>query len=230
MLVAEAKIMRTCTVLMGVLLAGCGSAQSGDQFRILREELGIVRDKLDQSQKQLQANKKQVAQLEEQVKELSRHIKKEPYCKLRMPGLRAGGTRAPRGGVRDLMSPFGSNSLKLDISRSVTRVGPGRYRIKRSGLNKVLGNTMLLARSARIVPSVRNGRPNGFKIYAIRPGSIYALLGFYNGDTITAINGMAITSPDKALAVYSKLRNANKLTIQFNRRGRPMVHRYTIVP
>lgn len=224
--------MRAHTVLTVVLVAGCGSAQSSDQFRILREELSIVREKLDQSQKQLLANKKQVAQLEELVRKLSGNIEKKPYCKLRMPGIRPGSSRTGRGGAGDLMSPFAGRRVRpaqLDYGKFITRVSTGRYRIKRSGLNKVLSDTTLLARSARIVPSVRNGVPNGFKLYAIRPGSLYTHLGFYNGDTITAVNGHSITTPDKALEVYVKMQKAQKLTIHFTRRGRPMVHRYTIV-
>lgn len=221
--------MRIYTVLMGVLVVGCGSAQSSDQFRLLREELSIVREKMDQSQKQLLANRQQVAQLEGQVRELSRRIQKKPYCKLRLPlGPGVGGLKPSPYKPHSLLSPY-RIPLQEDFSKWITRTGPGRYRIKRSGLNRVLGNTTLLARSARIVPSIRNGVPNGFKLYAIRPNCVYSHFGFRNGDTINAINGQAITSPDKAREIYVKVRNASKLTIQFTRRGRPMVHRYTVV-
>jgi len=115
-----------------------------------------------------------------------------------------------------------------EIAKGIAKVGEGKYEIQRSALNKVLGNTTLLARSARIVPSMKNGKPNGFKLYAIRPGSLYSLLGMFNGDTISAINGHSITTPDKALEVYTKLRNASHLSIAFNRRGTALSHEYTI--
>ncbi len=115
-----------------------------------------------------------------------------------------------------------------DIAKGISKVGEGKYEIQRSALNKVLGNTTLLARSARIVPSMKNGKPNGFKLYAIRPGSLYSLLGMFNGDTINAINGHPITTPDKALEVYTKLRSASHLSISFSRRGTPLSHEYTI--
>jgi len=115
-----------------------------------------------------------------------------------------------------------------EISKGIRKVSDGKYEIERSALNKVLANTTLLARSARIVPSVRNGKPNGFKLYAIRPGSLYSLLGMFNGDTINAINGHPITTPDKALEVYTKLRNASHVTISFTRRGQTNTSEYTI--
>ena len=102
------------------------------------------------------------------------------------------------------------------------------WEIKRSTLEKVLSNTTLLARSARIVPSVKNGKPNGFKLYAIRPGSIYDLIGMKNGDTIHAINGHAMTTPDKALEVYTRVRNASHLNISFSRHSQTMTHDYNI--
>ena len=123
--------------------------------------------------------------------------------------------------------PRGMKGLE-EVAKGIRKTGEGKYEIRRSALNKVLGNTTMLARSARIVPSVRNGKPNGFKLYAIRPGSLYSLLGMFNGDTISAINGHAITTPDKALEVYTKLRNASHLAITFNRRGKTLSHDYTI--
>ena len=43
------------------------------------------------------------------------------------------------------------------------------------------------------------------------------------------INGQLMTSPDKVLELYVKLRKATRITIQLHRRGRPVTHVYTIV-
>lgn len=139
------------------------------------------------------------------------------------------GMGRPRA-VAAVRAPYRSAFSRFtdEIAKGVRKVGPNKYEIRRSALNKVLGNTTMLARSARIVPSVRNGKPNGFKLYAIRPGSVYSLIGMQNGDTIHAINGHSITTPDKALAVYTKVRTASHLTIAFSRRGKPITNDYTI--
>jgi general secretion pathway protein C len=115
-----------------------------------------------------------------------------------------------------------------EVQKGVRKLGANKWEIQRSALNKVLSNTTLLARSARIVPSLGNGKPNGFKLYAIRPGSIYSLIGMQNGDTIQAVNGRPMTTPDKALEVYTKVRNASHLTISFARRGKTQTHDYII--
>jgi general secretion pathway protein C len=114
------------------------------------------------------------------------------------------------------------------LAKGIRKVGATRWEIDRKVLNKVLSNTTMIARSARIVPSVKNGKPNGFKLIRIRRGSFYSLLGMFSGDTVHAINGHPITTPDKALEIYTKLRTAGHVTIHFTRRGKRLTHEYTI--
>ena len=78
---------------------------------------------------------------------------------------------------------------------------------------------MALAKGARVVPSVKNGKPDGFKMYAIKPDSVFSKLGFSNGDTMHAVNGFEMTSADKALEMYTKLKEANSLQVDVSRRG-----------
>ena len=86
-------------------------------------------------------------------------------------------------------------------------------------VDKILANPMAVAQGARVVPAVSNGKPAGFKLYAIRPSSLFARLGLQNGDTLTAINGNAIDSADKALEVYTKIRDASTLQLDLTRKG-----------
>ncbi len=118
--------------------------------------------------------------------------------------------------------------LAADLDKGVKKLSETEYQVNRDLLDKVLGDTNLLARSARIVPNIVDGKPNGFKLYAIRPGSVYARIGLHNGDAIQAINGYDMSSPDKALEVYTKLRKANHLTVTVNRRGQTSTMDYSI--
>ncbi|HEX7704779.1 MAG TPA: hypothetical protein VF403_28760, partial [Kofleriaceae bacterium] len=74
----------------------------------------------------------------------------------------------------------------------------------------------------------KDGKPDGFKLYAIRPSSVYAKLGLQNGDTLQSINGFDLTSADKALEVYTKLREATSLQVSVTRRGKQEQLSYTI--
>jgi S1-C subfamily serine protease len=48
----------------------------------------------------------------------------------------------------------------------------------------------------RFVPSMKDGKPYGVKIYAIKPGSRFAVQGYLNGDTLVAVDGQSVN--DKA--------------------------------
>ena len=57
---------------------------------------------------------------------------------------------------------------------------------------------------------------------------MYAKLGLNNGDTLHTVNGFELTSADKALEVYTKLRDATELTFELTRRGQPVSITYEI--
>jgi len=103
-----------------------------------------------------------------------------------------------------------------------------RCELSRSLFDRMLADSTGTSRGARIVPSIKDGQPNGMKLYAIRPKSYIGRLGLTNGDTLTAVNGMDISSPDKALEVYVKIRTANKLTLSLIRRGLPVTQEIVI--
>jgi len=120
------------------------------------------------------------------------------------------------------------DELAQAVAAGVKKIDDSNYEISRSLVDKVLSNPMAVAKGARVVPSVKDGKANGFKLYAIRPGSVYAQIGLANGDTIHAINGFDLTSPDKALEVYTKVKEATSLTVAVTRRGKEQVINYTI--
>ncbi|HOX42451.1 MAG TPA: hypothetical protein PK668_02585 [Myxococcota bacterium] len=88
--------------------------------------------------------------------------------------------------------------------------------------------TSCLASQARIVPALKDGKPNGFKLFAIRPGSLHAELGIMNGDVIQSVNGIELSSPEQALEAYTRLRTASELVVQLERRGQPRKHTYRL--
>ncbi len=61
-----------------------------------------------------------------------------------------------------------------------------------TGVNRALASFIVMDHAvvfegARLVPSLKNGTVWGFKVYAIRPGSLADVLGFQNGDTFHAV-------------------------------------------
>lgn len=114
------------------------------------------------------------------------------------------------------------DELQKAIDEGIRVVNETTRDIDKSLIEKVLANPMAFVKGARVVPAMKDGKPQGFKLYAIRPNSVYAKLGFSNGDTIISVNGFELTSADKALEVYTKLREAKHLEIALLRRGKPV--------
>ena len=120
------------------------------------------------------------------------------------------------------------DDLQASIDNGIKKIDDSNYEIEKSLVEKVLLNPMAVAKGARVVPSMKNGKPDGFKLYAIRPTSAFAKLGLSNGDTLQSINGFELTSADKALEVYTKLREATSLEVEVTRRGKPVTLKYSI--
>jgi len=120
------------------------------------------------------------------------------------------------------------DDIQASIDSGIKKIDDSNYEIDKALVEKVLLNPMAVAKGARVVPSMKNGKPDGFKLYAIRPSSAFAKLGLSNGDTLQSINGFELTSADKALEVYTKLREATSLEVEVTRRGKPVTLKYSI--
>jgi general secretion pathway protein C len=115
-----------------------------------------------------------------------------------------------------------------ELGKGITKVAENQYKVPQSDVDEVVANLNTVATQARIVPSFEGGKANGFKLFSIRPGSVYTKIGIQNGDVINRINGYEITSPDKALEVYSKLQNSKEITVDVTRRGQKVTMSYGI--
>ena len=110
----------------------------------------------------------------------------------------------------------------------VKQLSENQYVVAKSEINNALTNLSDLATKARIVPSFKNGVANGFKLFSIVPDSLYSKIGIQNGDVIRRINGYEMNSPDKALEIYQKLRDASRIEIELERRGETLRKSYSI--
>jgi S1-C subfamily serine protease len=130
--------------------------------------------------------------------------------------------------IDPLPNPYAPDPDDQAIVDSVRKLDDTHVEIPRSTVDRVLTNPMAIAKGVRIVPAVKNGRPDGMKLYAIRPNSLWAALGFQNGDTVHSINGVELDDASKALDAYTKLRDTTRLEIELSRRGRPEILVITI--
>jgi general secretion pathway protein C len=110
----------------------------------------------------------------------------------------------------------------------VRQVSENRYEIDRKVIDTTLGDLNRIATQARIVPSFKNGVANGFKLFSIQPGSLYAAIGIENGDVIQRVNGYEMNSPEKALELYQKLKETGHVILDGERGGQTFRKEYNI--
>jgi general secretion pathway protein C len=116
----------------------------------------------------------------------------------------------------------GPATVPQDIASKIQKVSDTEFNVDRSVVDKILENQAELMRSARIVPEQKNGKVVGIRMFGIRPDTLLGTLGMKNGDRLEAINGFNMSSPEKALEAYARLRTASNLNVKINRRGQPM--------
>jgi general secretion pathway protein C len=114
------------------------------------------------------------------------------------------------------------------LGDGIKSLSENEYEIPRKEIDKTLSNLNDVAMQARIVPAFKDGVAQGFKLFSIRPDSIYTKIGIQNGDVIKRINGFDLNSPEKALEIYSKLKEAGRIDIEVERNGAAVRKTYNV--
>lgn len=97
------------------------------------------------------------------------------------------------------------------------------YRVLDEGLGAYLQNV-------ETEPAFDQGRFVGFRIIQLFPGDLtYASLDLRPGDVVTRINGMPISRPEHASAIWEELRTASELTVDYRRDDSEKLLKFTIV-
>jgi general secretion pathway protein C len=110
----------------------------------------------------------------------------------------------------------------------VKKMTETEYAIDEKEVENALNNINQLMTQLRIVPNFEDGKANGFKVFAIKPNSIFENIGLKNGDVIQKVNDREITTPDKAFQSFQELRNERNLTVGILRKGEQKTLNYQI--
>lgn len=114
------------------------------------------------------------------------------------------------------------------IGSTIKATSENTYEVPRKEIDATLSNLNDVAMQARIVPHFKDGQAQGFKLFSVRQDSIYTKIGIQNGDVIRRINGYEMNSPEKALEVYTKLKEASQIQIEVERNGALVKKTYNI--
>lgn len=111
----------------------------------------------------------------------------------------------------------------------ITKEGDNKFIVERKLLEDAMANIDSLASKVRVVPHRgADGEVDGYRLSAIRRGSIFDKLGIKNGDIVHQVNGMGLTSPDQALSAFQSLQSESNFTFEVSRRNKRQTFEYEV--
>lgn len=81
---------------------------------------------------------------------------------------------------------------------------------------------------ARLLPSVKDGKVEGFRVSEVKPSGIFAIIGIRNGDVLHKINDLPVDSPERAIQSLASLKGQNRIKLDLVRDGQPSTFSYDI--
>lgn len=106
--------------------------------------------------------------------------------------------------------------------------GSGGGVIDQRALNAALDNIGQAMSDARLLPSQKEGRVEGFRVSEVKQGGVFAMVGIKNNDILLRLNDFTVDSPDKALQSFIALKGQNRLKLDLIRSGQPVTLNYDI--
>jgi general secretion pathway protein C len=95
----------------------------------------------------------------------------------------------------------------------VQRLAEDRFGVTRDDVQSVASNPAALFSQARILPKYQDGKMLGVQLNAIQSGSLFEQIGIQDGDTITELNGIQITSQQESAAVLRQLTESTEFSV-----------------
>ena len=106
--------------------------------------------------------------------------------------------------------------------------GAGNYVVDQRALNAALDNIGQAMTDARLLPSQKDGKVEGFRVTEVKPQGIFGTIGIKNGDVLLRMNDFPIDSPEKAIQSFASLKGQSRIKLDLIRDGQPTTFNYEI--
>ena len=110
----------------------------------------------------------------------------------------------------------------------VQKLSTNRFVVSREDVMGMVGNINQFMTQARIKPHFVTGRPSGFSISEIVPGSLFEKIGLRNQDIIKKVNGQPVNKPEEIFQAYSQLLRDSNIELEIERNNQLEALRYEI--
>jgi len=102
----------------------------------------------------------------------------------------------------------------------VEKIGENKWAVPRSLLDKYIGDLGSASKLGRaLLHRGSDGNYDGYRLSAIRRGSLADQLGIKNGDVIHSVNDSELNSMQAAMGAYNTMQNDSNFCLDVTRRG-----------
>jgi general secretion pathway protein C len=112
---------------------------------------------------------------------------------------------APKRPIAASRAPVAPPPAPDDLRTRIQRLSESSFQVDREQVEETMRNPAELFSEARILPKYENGQMMGVQLSSIKPGSLFEEIGIQNGDTVTQVNGITVTSPQDSAALLREL-------------------------
>jgi general secretion pathway protein C len=99
------------------------------------------------------------------------------------------------------------------VRAPVQRLAENRFAVPRAEVESAAQNPAALYSQARILPRYENGAMVGVQLNAIRPGSLFSQVGIQDGDTVTQVNGVTVSTPEDGQRLLQEFSSGGELRV-----------------
>ncbi|CAH2031542.1 type II secretion system protein GspC [Trichlorobacter ammonificans] len=132
---------------------------------------------------------------------------------------------APQEAPRPAASPAQAATAPVGV---IPASGGSSGIIEQRALNAALDNIGQAMTDARLLPSVKDGKVEGFRLSEVKPQGVFAAIGLRNGDVLQKINDFPVDSPEKAIQSFMTLKGQTRIKLDLIRDGAPTSLSYEI--
>jgi general secretion pathway protein C len=135
---------------------------------------------------------------------------------LRLEGIGAcmgeGGLASGSPGL-PVTGPAQTTARARGVQAPVQRLAENRFAVPRGEVESAAQNPAALYSQARILPRYEQGKMIGVQLNAIRPGSLFAQVGIQDGDTVTQVNGVTVSTPEDGQRLLQEFSGGGELRV-----------------
>jgi general secretion pathway protein C len=101
----------------------------------------------------------------------------------------------------------------------IRKLSESEYVIDRAEVENALGDYNQIMTQVNIGPNIEDGKPDGLRLFHVKPDSFWAKAGMKTGDVIRRVNDLELSTVDNALKAFDTMRKEKEVLMEISRAG-----------